>query len=73
MKSATFYFFIIKIIKRYTGAPYFASYSSLKVGADLAYVFTTQDASIPIKSYSPELIVLPILLVKQLIYLLKKI
>ena len=46
---------------RYTGAPYFAAISSLKVGADLTYVLTTQDASIPIKSYSPELIVLPVL------------
>lgn len=47
--------------KEYTGAPYFAAISSLKVGADLSYVFTTNDASLPIKSYSPELIVLPLL------------
>jgi ATP-dependent NAD(P)H-hydrate dehydratase len=47
--------------KEYTGAPYFAAISSLKVGADLAYVFTTAEASLPIKSYSPELIVLPLL------------
>ena len=47
--------------KEYTGAPYFAAISSLKIGADLAYVFTTADASVPIKSYSPELIVLPLL------------
>lgn len=45
----------------YTGAPYFAAISSLRVGADIAHVFTTKEASIPIKSYSPELIVQPIL------------
>ena len=47
--------------KEYSGAPYFASISSLRVGADLSYVFTTNDASPIIKSYSPEMIVLPIL------------
>ena len=47
--------------KEYTGAPYFASISSMRSGADLAYVLTTRDASPVIKSYSPELIVLPIL------------
>ncbi|CAG9855950.1 unnamed protein product [Phyllotreta striolata] len=45
----------------YTGAPYFSSISSLKVGADLAYVFCNKDAATVIKSYSPELIVLPVL------------
>lgn len=35
--------------------------SSLRAGADLSYVATTSDASPIIKSYSPELIVLPIL------------
>ncbi len=41
----------------YTGAPYFAAISALKAGADLAYVFCEKDAAIPIKSYSPELMV----------------
>ncbi|CAH1105299.1 unnamed protein product [Psylliodes chrysocephalus] len=45
----------------YTGAPYFSSISTLKVGADLAYVFCNKDAATVIKSYSPELIVLPVL------------
>ncbi|XP_024609784.1 ATP-dependent (S)-NAD(P)H-hydrate dehydratase isoform X1 [Neophocaena asiaeorientalis asiaeorientalis] len=45
----------------YTGAPYFAAISALKVGADLSHVFTTQDAAPVIKSYSPELIVHPVL------------
>ena len=47
--------------REYAGAPFFASMSALRVGADLAYVLTTTDASPVIKSYSPELIVLPIL------------
>lgn len=47
--------------KQYTGAPYFAGISALKVGADIVHVFTDSDAAIPIKSYSPELIVHPLL------------
>uniref|UniRef100_A0A8C4MU03 ATP-dependent (S)-NAD(P)H-hydrate dehydratase n=1 Tax=Equus asinus asinus TaxID=83772 RepID=A0A8C4MU03_EQUAS len=46
---------------RYTGAPYFAAISALKVGADLSHVFCTQEAAPVIKSYSPELIVHPVL------------
>ncbi|XKL67931.1 hypothetical protein PGB90_003422 [Kerria lacca] len=45
----------------YTGAPYFAGITALKCGADLSYIFCMKDAAIPIKSYSPELIVLPFL------------
>jgi ATP-dependent NAD(P)H-hydrate dehydratase len=44
----------------YTGAPYYAAISSLKAGADLVYVFTAQEASLPIKCYSPELVVVPV-------------
>lgn len=47
--------------KEYTGAPYFAAISSLKTGADLSYIFCSADSSPVIKSYSPELIVYPIL------------
>lgn len=43
------------------GAPYFAAISSLKVGSDLVYVFCNKEAAVVIKSYSPELIVLPVL------------
>ncbi|GMS88313.1 hypothetical protein PENTCL1PPCAC_10488 [Pristionchus entomophagus] len=43
----------------YTGAPYFAAISALKVGADLVHVFTAADAAPVVKSYSPELIVHP--------------
>lgn len=44
-----------------SGAPYFAAISALKVGADLSHVFCTRDAAPVIKSYSPELIVHPLL------------
>ncbi|XP_041359018.1 ATP-dependent (S)-NAD(P)H-hydrate dehydratase-like [Gigantopelta aegis] len=45
----------------YTGAPYFAAISALKVGADLSHVFCSSEAAAAIKSYSPELIVHPLL------------
>ncbi|KAM3967207.1 NAD(P)HX dehydratase [Aphomia sociella] len=45
----------------YTGAPYFAGISALKVGADLVHIFCTTPAATVIKSYSPELIVHPLL------------
>ena len=45
----------------YTGAPYFAAISGLKAGADLVHVFCEQEAGQVIKSYSPELIVHPVL------------
>ena len=40
----------------YTGAPYFAAISALRVGADLAHVFCATAAAPVIKAYSPELI-----------------
>lgn len=45
----------------YTGAPYFSGISALKVGADLVHIFSKTDAAKVIKSYSPELIVHPLL------------
>ncbi|KAL0223447.1 hypothetical protein P9112_002837 [Eukaryota sp. TZLM1-RC] len=45
----------------YCGAPYYAAYSALKIGADLAYVVCSPSAANPIKSYSPDLIVYPFL------------
>eukprot|EP00934_Nitzschia_sp_Nitz4_P009410 Nitzschia sp. Nitz4//scaffold116_size91068//47064//48282//NITZ4_004958-RA/size91068-processed-gene-0.28-mRNA-1//1//CDS//3329533578//9400//frame0 len=45
---------------RYTGAPFYAAMASLKVGADLAFCFCAQEASLPIKCYSPELMVAPV-------------
>ena len=41
----------------YTGAPFYAALSALKLGADLSHVFCDAQAAVPIKSYSPELIV----------------
>jgi ATP-dependent NAD(P)H-hydrate dehydratase len=41
----------------YTGAPFYAALSALKLGADLSHVFCDREAAVPIKSYSPELIV----------------
>jgi len=46
----------------YTGAPFFAAMSALYCGIDLVTVVCTPEASIPIKSYSPDLMVTPILL-----------
>lgn len=47
--------------EEYTGAPYFAGISALRVGADLVHVFCSKNAGMAIKSYSPDLIVHPIL------------
>ena len=43
----------------YTGAPYFSSLTTLKLGADLCTVLTSVESAAPIKSYSPELMVRP--------------
>ncbi|XP_065316930.1 ATP-dependent (S)-NAD(P)H-hydrate dehydratase-like isoform X3 [Gordionus sp. m RMFG-2023] len=60
----------------YTGAPYFASISALKMGADLAHVICPPEAAPIIKTYSPELMVHPILdiisNIKDLAHLLEK-
>lgn len=45
----------------YTGAPYYAGISALKFGCDIVHIFCPQAAAIPIKCYSPELIVHPLL------------
>ncbi|PPQ67856.1 hypothetical protein CVT25_010295 [Psilocybe cyanescens] len=45
----------------YTGAPYFAAISALRFGADLSHVICSPTAAGAIKSYSPDLIVHPIL------------
>ncbi|XP_038056666.1 ATP-dependent (S)-NAD(P)H-hydrate dehydratase-like [Patiria miniata] len=47
--------------KEYTGAPYFAAMAALKTGCDLSHVFCAKEAAPVIKSYSPELIVHPVL------------
>ncbi|XP_064489561.1 ATP-dependent (S)-NAD(P)H-hydrate dehydratase-like [Ornithodoros turicata] len=45
----------------FTGAPFYAAMAALKLGADLAYVFCPSSAAVAIKSYSPELMVSPVL------------
>lgn len=47
--------------REYTGAPYFAAMSCLRLGADLAHVFCSESAGTAIKGYSADLIVHPIL------------
>lgn len=43
--------------ENYTGAPYYSSAAALRVGAELVSVYTADAAAIPIKTYSPELMV----------------
>nr|BCL66102.1 hypothetical protein [Volvox africanus] len=43
----------------YTGAPYFAAFAALAVGADLSHVFCSTSAAPIIKQYSPDLLVHP--------------
>lgn len=50
---------------QYTGAPYYAAMSALKTGSDLAFVFCADEAAVPIKCYSPELMVAPVYNAKQ--------
>lgn len=45
----------------YTGAPFFAAISAQRVGVDLSHVICAPTAANAIKSYSPDLIVHPIL------------
>ncbi|KAH7825637.1 putative PfkB-like carbohydrate kinase family protein [Monocercomonoides exilis] len=47
--------------KLYTGAPFFAAMSSLRSGIDMAFILCTEHASIPIKSYSPDMMTNPCL------------
>ncbi|KAG8221036.1 Ribokinase-like protein [Butyriboletus roseoflavus] len=56
--------FVRPLISRrhsYTGAPFFAAMSALRLGADLSHVICAPTAAQAIKSYSPDLIVHPIL------------
>ncbi|KAG6865088.1 hypothetical protein C0991_005190 [Blastosporella zonata] len=45
----------------YTGAPFFAAMSALRFGADLSHIICSPTAAGAIKSYSPDIIVHPIL------------
>jgi len=44
----------------YTGAPYYSGMAGLRFGGDLSMIYCSESAAIPIKSYSPELIVTPL-------------
>lgn len=43
--------------KDYTGAPFYAAEGAIKFGADLSFVYCSSNAAVPIKCYSPELMV----------------
>ncbi|KAL7526288.1 hypothetical protein ACHAXR_003927, partial [Thalassiosira sp. AJA248-18] len=58
--------------EKYTGAPYYAAQSALHCGVDLATVFCAKEASVPIKCYSPELMVQSVYSVEELDALLKE-
>ncbi|PKI85754.1 hypothetical protein MVES_000389 [Malassezia vespertilionis] len=45
----------------YTGAPFYASMSSMRLGCDMTLTFCAPEAALPIKSYSPDLIVQPVM------------
>ncbi|KAL9129758.1 MAG: hypothetical protein Q9217_001870 [Psora testacea] len=47
--------------ENYTGAPYFSAMASARLGADLSHVFCTPPAANVIKTYSPNLMVHPIM------------
>ncbi|ORY81976.1 Ribokinase-like protein [Protomyces lactucae-debilis] len=47
--------------ENYTGAPYYACMSSMLLGADMGHILCDNEAGSVIKSYSPDLIVFPIL------------
>jgi ATP-dependent NAD(P)H-hydrate dehydratase len=44
----------------YVGAPYFTGMAALHTGADLVSIYTSKEASIPLKCYSPDFMVQPI-------------
>ncbi|KAF9258876.1 Ribokinase-like protein [Marasmius fiardii PR-910] len=52
----------------YTGAPFFAAFSALRLGADLSHVICSPTAASAIKSYSPDLIVHPILVENSCVF-----
>lgn len=41
----------------YTGAPYFAAMAALRTGSELSRIYCPKEAILPIKSYSPEIMV----------------
>eukprot|EP00158_Paraphelidium_tribonemae_P004066 Partr_v1_DN26545_c2_g1_i2_m3821 putative Catalyzes the dehydration of the S-form of NAD(P)HX at the expense of ATP, which is converted to ADP. Together with NAD(P)HX epimerase, which catalyzes the epimerization of the S- and R-forms, the enzyme allows the repair of both epimers of NAD(P)HX, a damaged form of NAD(P)H that is a result of enzymatic or heat-dependent hydration (By similarity) len=43
----------------YTGAPFFAASTALRLGSDLVYIFCEREAGVPLKCLSPDFIVHP--------------
>ena len=52
--------------EKYTGAPYYAASAALNCGVDLVTVFCAKEACLPIKCYSPELMVQGVYSVEEL-------
>lgn len=52
--------------EKYTGAPFYAAQSALHCGVDLVSIYCASEACIPIKCYSPELMVQGVYSIKQL-------
>ena len=50
---------VYKLYIPFERAPYYAAMASLRSGGELATVFTSPAAAMPIKTYSPELMVVP--------------
>lgn len=57
---------------KYTGAPFYAAQAALNCGVDLATIFCATEASVPIKCYSPELMVQGVYSIQQLDELLQE-
>lgn len=47
--------------REYTGAPFYASVSSMRLGCDMSFTLCAPDAAPALKTYSPDLIVQPVL------------
>ncbi|WFC93944.1 ATP-dependent NAD(P)H-hydrate dehydratase [Malassezia brasiliensis] len=47
--------------REYTGAPFYASASSMRLGCDMSFTICSPEAALPLKTYSPDLIVQPLL------------
>jgi NAD(P)H-hydrate repair Nnr-like enzyme with NAD(P)H-hydrate dehydratase domain len=58
--------------EKYTGAPFYAAQSALRCGVDLVSVYCASEACIPIKCYSPELMVQGVYSIEKLDVLMKE-
>ncbi|KAL7432357.1 hypothetical protein ACHAXH_003339, partial [Discostella pseudostelligera] len=58
--------------EKYTGAPFYAAQSALHCGVDLVSIYCAREACLPIKCYSPELMVQGVYSIEQLDVLFKE-